>query len=71
MRILETAADVDEQVVEAINETLDWFDGERGLNTEEFIDRLCGDGSAFDIENYDNPATRKIMRLAREARRET
>lgn len=72
MRVLRTAADVDAQVRELIAETLDWFDGEP-LRTEAFIDRLADAGNhaapPFDIESYHNPATRKIMRLARELRR--
>jgi hypothetical protein len=67
-RILEAAAEVTPEILQAVEDTLDWFDGEP-LRTEEFIDRLCEtyrDG--WDIESYDTPAVRKIMRHARAAR---
>ncbi len=70
LRILVTADDVTPDVLEAVEDTLEWFDG-MPLNTEAFIDRFagtCGDG--WDIESYDNPAVRKIMGHARKLRKE-
>ncbi len=71
-KILETADDVTPDVEKWITFCVDWFDSEPTMGVQEFIDRFCetyGDGQ-FDIESYDNPAVRKIMRLAREDRRE-
>lgn len=71
-RILIEADDVTPDILAHVEDCLGFFEGERGLNTEEFIDRLCNTygGDDFDIENYDNPAVRKIMRHARETRKE-
>lgn len=62
---------------QAIEETLDWFPEGEPMPTEEFIDRLCkdnggnGDGpDDWDIDSYDSPAARKIIRIARQKRRE-
>ena len=69
-RILVTAEDVTPDVRAVIPEAVDWFDDERSMPTEAFIDRLCDSyGSGWDIESYDNEAVRLIMRLAREERR--
>ncbi len=69
LRILVSAEDVTDDVVEAIEDTLEWFD-RQPLSTEAFIDRLCGTcGDGWDIESYDNAATRKIMAHARALRR--
>lgn len=72
LRLLETVDDVTPDVLAAAEETLDWFDDEPRMSTEDFIDRLCAQPLAqgWDIEVYDNPAVRKIMRHARALRRE-
>lgn len=71
LRILETEADVTDDILASVDECVDWFDDERTMPTEEFIDRLCDSyGAGWDIESYDNPAVRKIMRRARQIRRE-
>ncbi len=70
LRILHDASDVTDTILWAAEETLDWFEGEP-MPTEAFIDRLCDDyGHEWDIENYDCPAVRKIMRHARKVRSE-
>lgn len=76
-RVLVTEEDVTPEIEAFVEETVDWFDDERTMPTEEFIDRLCktygGDGRGeadFDLDQYDNPAARKIMRIARRIRKE-
>lgn len=67
--VLVSAEDVTPEIEAAIIETLGWFEDEARLSTQEFIDRLCDTyADTWDIESYDNPAVRKIMRIAREAR---
>lgn len=67
-RVLVSAEDVTADILRAVDEALDWFDGEP-LSTEAFIDRLCDTyADGWDIESYDNPAVRKIMRHARATR---
>jgi len=70
--ILREAEDVTKAILESVRECVEWFDDEPTMVTEDFIDRLCDSygGDDFDIENYDNPAVRKIMREARAIRRE-
>lgn len=72
LRILEAAEDVTDADLDAAVRTLDWFEDEpRMPSTEDFIDALCKrEASDFDIELLDCPAVRKIMRHARQARRE-
>jgi hypothetical protein len=60
---------VTEDIRALIPETVDWFEGERTMPTQDFIDRFCQGADGWDIESYDNPAVRLIMRLAREERR--
>lgn len=70
-KILETAGDVSPEILTSVEDCVDWFEEQRGLPTDEFIDRLCttyADG--WDIESYDNEAVRKIMRHARKIKRE-
>ena len=69
-RILVEAADVTPDIEAAIDQTVDWFE-DSPMPTAEFIDKLCdiyADG--WDIESYDNAAVRKIMRIARDVKRE-
>lgn len=69
LKILVTVDDLPDNINRAIEETLGWFDDEPRLNGEEFIDRLCktyADG--WDIESYDNPAVREILKRARKLR---
>lgn len=68
--ILTEADQIDDAIVAAIEDCLDWFEGEP-LRTQEFIDRLCQSyADGWDIESYDNAATRLIMRIARSMRAE-
>lgn len=69
-RLLTEATDITPDIEQAVEETVDWFDGEP-MPTEAFIDRLCDTyADGWDIESYDNGAARKIMGLARKIRRE-
>jgi hypothetical protein len=71
LRVLEIEADVTPDILASVEECVDWFDDERTMPTEAFVDRLCSAYSnGWDIESYDNPAVRKIMRRARQIRRE-
>jgi hypothetical protein len=67
--VLVSADDVSPNIQALIPETVDWFDGERTMPTEAFIDRFCELADGWDIESYDNEAVRLIMRRAREERR--
>jgi hypothetical protein len=72
LRILRTAEDVTPKVLEHADEVyLGWF-GEGPIDWESFIDRLSVYGSMadpeYDIEEYDNPAIRKIQRHVRALR---
>lgn len=76
-RVLREAEDVTPEIEEFVRQTVDWFDDEPTMGTQEFIDRLCktygGSGESvddFDLDNYDSPAARRIMRIARAERRE-
>jgi hypothetical protein len=71
LKILESEADVTDDILTSVDECVDWFDDEPSMPTEEFIDRLCTTYAVgWDIESYDNPAVRKIMRRARQVRKE-
>ena len=71
--ILETADDVTADVLAEVEEAVEWFGDGEPMGTEALLDRLCpiyaADGRAYDVESFDNPAVRKIMRHARAVRR--
>lgn len=73
MRLIHTADDVTEHLLALVVDAAEgWPDGEP-MPEEDFIDRLCGtylNRAGVDIEQLDTPATRKIMRCARQVRRE-
>lgn len=71
MKILEAADDVTPEIEQHVRDTVDWFEDEPTMPTDEFIDRLCNTygGEGWDLESYDNPAARKIMRIARQEKR--
>lgn len=71
--ILVTEDDVTPEIEKHIESAVEWFNDERSMPTEDFIDRLCKTygGSEYDLESYDNDAARKIMRIARRIRRES
>lgn len=76
-RVLREAEDVTPDVEALVRECVDWFEDEPTMGTQEFIDRLCktygGAGYSpddFDLDNYDSPAARRIMRIARAERKE-
>ena len=72
MRVIVTKADVTPDILDSVEDCVGWFDDERTMGTEAFVDRLCNSyGSDFDIESYDNEAVRYIMRVARSIRAET
>ena len=72
MKILRAAEDVTPEIEANVLDCLDWFWDEPGLKTEEFIDRLASTygGEDWDIDNYASDATKRIMKIARAARRE-
>lgn len=70
MKIIKTEQDVTDEILEMAEETVDWFDDEPTMPTEEFIDRMFRHTTSVDIEDYDNEAARKIMRHARKIRRD-
>lgn len=74
LRVLEQAADVDDHILVLVaNCVEDRFSDERPMSLEDFIDRLCdhyGNDEGWDIEKLDSPAVRKIMRYARQIKRE-
>lgn len=77
-RIIRDADDVTEEMEEQAADLAASNYADRGrLPTEEFIDAFCRfyggtgyDPGDWDIEGYDSPAVRKIMRAARDAHRE-
>jgi hypothetical protein len=76
MRIIEKAGDVSSHMLVLVDNAVDdWINLHftSPLDDEAFIDRLCRDyanADGWDIENLDTPAVRKIMRAARQTRRE-
>jgi hypothetical protein len=78
-RLLQTKEEVDELISDdLLNNTVDWFDGQPTMPTDEFLDRLFprhghlydGDGRELDIDQLDNEAARRIMSRARKLRKE-
>ena len=71
LKTLETADDVTAEILSDVEDCVGFFEDEP-MGTEAFIDRLCKSygSDQFDIESYDNPAVRKIMRHARAVKRE-
>ena len=63
-----------------VEEVLGWFEDERGVPTEEFLDQLVKDYGTppfndnhklgFDLDSYDNEATRNILSRARKIKKE-
>lgn len=74
MVVLYKAEDVNGHVLRlAVDCVEDWFTEGFSIPVDDFIDRLCDDylnAEGYDIEQYDSPAVRKIMREARQAKRE-
>ena len=68
--MLEDAADVTEEILEKAADVYDgWFASDERIDWEDFIDRLCKWlPDDMDIDEYDNPAVRKIKRHIREIR---
>lgn len=72
MLILDRADDVTDDMLVSVTECVEDYFAEGQINTEDFIDRLCHNyayAEDWDIEKYDCPAARKIMRHARQVRR--
>ena len=70
MKVLVTEADVTPEVLAEVEGFVEWFEDEPTMSSEDFIDRMFKYPSRWDIEDYDNPAARKIMRHARKIRKE-
>jgi hypothetical protein len=71
-RTLREEEDVTEEVLAAIPDALEWFEDRRSLPTEEFIDRFSDTYGypEWELDNYDSPAARKVLREARRIRKE-
>lgn len=77
-RMIETADEADRYFTdETLSSCLDWFEDERGVPTEEYIDRLFNtyagtdeNGAEIDVERYDNAAASRILSRARRLKRE-
>ena len=73
---LRTTDDVTDAVLKAAEECWEgWFSNEDRIDWEDFLDRLAdpyghGEAGAFDFDEYDNPAIRKIQRHIRKYIRE-
>lgn len=78
--VLESAEQADEFVDDdLLEECLAWFEDERGIPAEPFIDKLSDvygvapyDRSApgFEIQDYDSQAARRLLSRARRLKRE-
>lgn len=76
-RILREREDITPEIEADIVQAVEWFDDSPTMGTTEFIDRLCktygGSGERpddYDLDNYDGPAARRIMSIARRVRKE-
>lgn len=72
--MLDSVDDVTEEVLKIAEEVESgWFEDEPKIDWESFIDRLANYGKyadvPFDIDQYDNPAVRKIQKHIRYIRR--
>lgn len=74
LRVLTDSAAVDASMLDLVADcVVGWFPPSRRLDVDDFFDRLCFDylnGVGWDIENLDSPAARKILRHARQVRRD-
>lgn len=72
LRTITTAEEADALVSdELLGEVLDWFQDERGVPAERFIDRLCDTyADGWELDNYGNAAARRILSRARKIKRE-
>lgn len=75
IQVLQSEDDVTIQVLKSVEDCFDAYAGERFTN-DEFIDELAdtyglASTPKWDIESYDNPAVRKILRHVRHLRKET
>jgi hypothetical protein len=73
--VLKTKEEADEHVTdEDISDALDWFADKRGVPTEDFMDRLCGnryDGRpGIEVEDFGDPAAKRLLSRARKLKRE-
>ena len=76
-KILKSADDVTPEIEQHVVSCVEWFEDSPTMGVTEFIDRLCKtyggsgyDDGDYDLDSYDSPAARKIMRLARKTRKE-
>ena len=76
--LMETREQADELVSDDnITDTLEgWFGDRRTVPEEDFIDRIVRDHGSeyattpFEIERYDNPASKRLLSRARKIKRE-
>lgn len=72
-RVIQTAKDVTPEILLAAEQTFDgWFDNDEPIDWESFIDKLAdpyghndAGAGAFDFNENDNSAIRKIQRHIR------
>ncbi len=76
-RNLHEVEDLPADIDTCIEETLGWFTERKTVPPEAFIDQLCktygGSGEGpddWDMDAYDSPAAREILRRARKLKRE-
>lgn len=71
---LVAAEDVTDEMLSDVADCLDgWFDIDEPLAVEEFVDRFSDTylvPRGVELDNYDSPAARKILREARKIRAE-
>ena len=70
MKIVTTRKDVTPELLALAAETVEWFEDQPTMPTEDFLDRLFKHPTRWDLEDYDNDAARAIMQHARRVRRE-
>jgi hypothetical protein len=72
IQIITTAEEANALVSDdLIDAALGWFEDERGIPSEEFIDRLCDSADGWDLDNYDNAAARRILERARKIKKDS
>lgn len=74
IRPIREADEVTDEMLALVGDCLDgWFDDDEPLSTEDFVDRFSDTYLVdfnVELDNYDSPAARKILREARKIRSE-
>ena len=71
-RVLVEADDVTDEVLAQIPDCLEWYSDRRTVPAEDFIDKFSDTYGypEWELDNYDSPAARKILKEARRLKRE-